>query len=245
MEIGQRGIKLFNRPRARDLHLRYHPRYPRGLRLSYGIAVHVIQKWLKPRRSAPRERRQRAAARTTIQQHHKSRRTNNKIPVAHTHHVFSACVTKHTRRVPRSVSLFLFPSLSISVPHRVHESLCSSSPPFSPRPSAFLFRNSFPFLNSRNRAAVHSRFAPGEGERKRDGDRKKEEPLAEVGRSGVRRGGRRGCVGHLIEKSDDTMGGRYVRQTEKRGDARDIPCAACLTRKRVVHTNGYTPPEDI
>lgn len=51
MEIGQRGIKLFN-DRTRVIYIYGVSLVSRCPRLSYGIAVHVIQKWLKLRRAA-------------------------------------------------------------------------------------------------------------------------------------------------------------------------------------------------
>jgi len=154
----------------------------------------------------------------TIRQHHKSHRPNNKIPVA---------------RVPTQVSFHLrhshtcrYPALSpipVSPPCR---------PLFAVSVRLLSARNSSPFLNSRNRVAVHSRFA--ERKRARGKDRKMREQEGQRGR----------CVGHLIEKSDETMGGRCAGGNGRDGgrgdDARDIPCAAWHEKAR--HVNEYIPP---
>lgn len=102
---------------------------------------------------------------TTIQQHHKSRQANNKIPVAHTHHMSFCLRHLHTCHLSTlSFSLFAARSSSLRLL-------------LTPFPSC-VFGNSFPFLNSQNQEAVHSRFVPRGGRR-------------EVGKREMKRGKRK------------------------------------------------------
>jgi len=155
------------------------PRYPAGPVLSYGNrrrACHseLIEADRDRHPLLPRSRSPASlggnAPRTTTRQHHKSHRANNKIPVAHAPTQVSFHLRhSHTCRCPA-----LSPSLLPPPSPRASRSSFPSSP--LPPTSA---RNSSPFLNSRNRVAVHSRFAPRRGRRserggKREGKREGE-----------------------------------------------------------------------
>lgn len=109
--------------------------------------------------------RERATVRTTIQQHHKSRQANNKIPVAHTHHMSFCLRHLHTCHLPTLSFSFLVAALVFSS--------SSSSYPF-PFICLRKFLPVFKFPESRGSPFTIHAERRWQKNRERDKERKKE-----------------------------------------------------------------------